>query len=61
MLLLQFPSYTGPSYLPDEEKIVPIYPIHANWHTRDKDEMTRTQFPLIPGYAITVHKAQGDC
>ena len=61
MLLLQFPSYTGPSYLPDEEKIVPIYPIQATWHTRDKDEMARTQFPLIPGYAITVHKAQGDC
>ena len=29
MLLLKFPKYTGPSYLADEEKIVPIYPIQA--------------------------------
>ena len=59
MLLMRFPNYTGPSYLPEEEKIVPIYPIDATWSTRDKDSMTRTQFPLIPGYGITVHKAQG--
>ena len=26
----------------------------------DKDSMTRTQFPLIPGYGITAHKAQGN-
>ena len=59
MLLVKFPKYSGPSYLPEEEKIVPIYPIQATWYTRDKDLMTRSQFPLIPGYAITVHKAQG--
>ena len=26
----------------------------------DKDSMTHTQFPLIPGYGITAHKAQGN-
>ena len=30
------------------------------WSTMDKDSMTHTQFPLIPGYGITAHKAQGN-
>ena len=59
LLLVEFPKYIGPSYLSDHERLVPIVPDCASWTTPKKETMQRRQFPLIPGSALTIHKAQG--
>lgn len=61
LLLVEFPGYTGPSFRDDMNKIVPIVPMSHCWSTKGHENMTRIQFPLLPGYAITIHKAQGKC
>ena len=66
MLLVHFPGYKGPSFLspeefPDEEEVlVPIFPVHATWYNNRGHILDRTQFPLLYGYAITIHKSQGE-
>ena len=58
---MYFPQYTGPSFFTDtttEEKLVPICPIMRSWF-QNKVEHQRTMIPLIPSYAITIHKSQG--
>ena len=66
MLLVHFPGYKGPSFLspeefPDEEEVlVPIFPVHATWYNNRGHMLDRTQFPLLYGYAITIHKSQGE-
>ena len=59
LLLVRFPNYTGPSFLQNREHIVPITPIEAVWMNKKREILTRRQFPLIYGDALTVHKAQG--
>ena len=60
MLLVHFPGYKGPSFLgPDEETVVPIFPVTTEWFN-GKHRLSRTQFPLHYGYAITIHRAQGE-
>ena len=59
LLLVEFPKYIGPSYRPGYEKLVPIAPDCASWTTPRKEMMQRRQFPIIPGSALTIHKAQG--
>ena len=58
LVLVHCPQYKGPSFLPNESKIVPIAPILQQWYTR-KTQCSRHMKPLIPGYAVTIHKAQG--
>ena len=60
LLLVHFPNYIGPSFLEDEECIVPVVPHFSTWRNRAGVSMSRTQFPLIYGYAITIHKGQGE-
>ena len=62
MLLVHFPGYKGPSCLgpEEEETVVPIFPVQAEWYNDRRKRLTRTQFPLLYGYAITIHKAQGE-
>ena len=53
----EFPDYCGPAFFKDEPKWVPILPLTAL--TNGTHNPTRTQFPLVAGFALTVNKAQG--
>jgi len=55
-LICEFPDYCGPAFYQDEPKWVPILPVTT---VKDGTRMTRTQFPLVAGFALTVNKAQG--
>ena len=59
-VLVHFPDYKGPSVEPfsDEEKIVPVFPQTASWFNKNTP-CARTQIPLIPGYAASIHVTQG--
>ena len=57
-VLVHFPQYTGPSFHPKEEKIVPIVPVQRKWY-ESRAEHSRLMVPLTPSYAITIHKSQG--
>ena len=52
----EFPDYCGPAIYADEPKWVPILPITS---IKDGTRVSRTQFPLVAGFALTVNKAQG--
>ena len=58
LVLVHCPQYKGPSFLEHEPKIVPIVPVNHRWFS-NKQDCSRTMIPLIPAYAITIHKAQG--
>ena len=55
MVLVKFDSYTGPSFLDDEERVVPICPSTANWRSKGQN-YTRRQFPFLMAYGISIHK-----
>ncbi|OAQ57786.1 ATP-dependent DNA helicase PIF1 [Pochonia chlamydosporia 170] len=56
---MEFDKYSGPVFLTtvDGRKIVPILPVERDFLI-GTTPCTRTQFPLIVCYAITVHKSQ---
>ncbi|KAM4068040.1 PIF1-like helicase [Hirsutella rhossiliensis] len=59
VIMMEFDKYTGPVFLTtsDGRKIVPILPVDRDFLV-GSTLCTRTQFPLIICYAITVHKSQ---
>ncbi len=54
----EFPSYTGNPFMEEKPQVVPIAAITRTWMDSTVS-CTRTQLPLVPAYAITVHKCQG--
>ena len=56
VVVVNFPKYTGPSFIPDSPTLVPI---HAVDHHLNCDCCVRKQVPLRPGWGTTIHKCQG--
>ena len=58
-LIVAFDKYYGPSYIDSIPKSVPICPKRREWYSQQKT-LSRTMLPLILGYALSIHKLQGD-
>ena len=58
-LLLDVPKYTGPAFFtdPDRRTWVPLFPRTVT--DGENHSISRTQFPLVLGWALTPWKAQG--
>ncbi|KAI1666448.1 hypothetical protein L13192_10132 [Pyrenophora tritici-repentis] len=58
-LLIYIPSYDGPAYKEvNGEKLIPILRSKREFMYRGHQACTRTQFPVVLAYGITIHKSQ---
>ncbi|KAM4063342.1 PIF1-like helicase [Hirsutella rhossiliensis] len=59
VIVMEFDKYTGPVFLTtaDGRKIAPVLPVDRDFLV-GATLCTRTLFPLVVCYAITVHKSQ---
>ena len=55
-IVIEAPEYRGPAFYPGEPKWVPLLPLLSKIEGK---KMTRIQFPIVAGFALTVNKAQG--
>ena len=58
-IVVTFPEYTGPPFIPGQQGTVPIFTRMAEWTTVDKVRCSRRMFGLLPANALTIHKAEG--
>jgi hypothetical protein len=54
VIIVDVPDYCGPIFYPGQPTWVPIFP-KTEWN----GNQTRTQFPIVAGFAMTVNKSQG--
>ena len=55
-VVVEVPEYCGPAFYEGEPKWVPILPMTS---FKEGTKLSRTQFPVVAGFALTVNKAQG--
>ncbi len=55
-LVVEVAEYTVPAFYREEPRWVPILPSVA---FKEGTRLSRTQFPIVAGFALTVNKAQG--
>ncbi len=55
-IVVDVPEYCGPAFYEGEPTWVPLLPMTS---VKEGTRMTRTQFPIVAGFALTVNKAQG--
>ena len=55
-IIVEVPEYCGPAFYAGEPKWVPLLPKTS---VKEGTRMTRTQFSVVAGFALTVNKAQG--
>ena len=58
VVISQFPSYTGPSFLPGTAGAFPVTPITLTWQS-GHSTFSRTGILLSLSWALTIHKCQG--
>ena len=57
-VLVHFPAYSGPAFLHECSKCIPVPPKVFEWMA-DGKYLSRQQSPLRLRYAMTIHKSQG--
>lgn len=58
-VLITFNDYSGPPFLPDKPKCIPVTPITFEWYDSHSSRLSQQQIPLRLSFAITIHKSQG--
>ena len=59
MLVVTFPDYIGPPFISGEPGTVPLFSRLTEWK-QGKTTCKRRMYSLILGYALTIHKSQGE-
>lgn len=58
VVMVEVPNYSGPPFIPEKPKVVPIFPVERKIDCRCHF-CRRKQIPLRLGWATTIHRCQG--